>query len=241
MWDVWTSGFRGEGIEPTAGSAGDGETQQDNAAQAVQMATQAVQMATHLGDVIVSEVASGVIGDVDPSTALVPNDEQASGDPFVDELGDLEAVWELSSGQPNDEAELVANDAAMGGAPGDARMSANCQRDSKGDGAEAQVLHNEDSPDTNHNRSRSREALSWHAYCWWAPNVAPQLSWLCAAYHRHLFAIQVNGTCTRAKPELKASGGSPKTRGAQCRQPSSCSCHMPSPTAGVFRSLAAWR
>lgn len=44
------------------------------------------------------------------------------------------------------------------------------------------------------------EALSWHAYCWWAPNVAPELSWLCGAYHTLLFEVMKSNAASQARP-----------------------------------------
>ena len=43
------------------------------------------------------------------------------------------------------------------------------------------------------------ETVSWHAYCWWAPNVSPELSFLCSTYHSLLFAVM--------RQNAKAQGG----------------------------------
>jgi len=70
----------------------------------------------------------------------------------------------------------------------------------------------------------SREAFSWHSYCWWAPNVTPHLSFLCAIYHRHLFAVQDFSAKQQRSGSLLSEYGSLGSTGADCADRHGSAC-----------------
>jgi hypothetical protein len=156
MWDVWTSGFRGDSIEPSPSVtptlvAADAADEPGGAAhERGRVADEARRRADEIG------------GGADRADGEGAREGAASSDVRRDEdLGDG-----VGSG---------------GGVGNDARVPGSGE-------------------------APSRHSLSWHTYCWWAPNVTPRLTWLCAAYHRHLFAIQVRHNTPRCAYSTHIAG-----------------------------------